>query len=101
MKVEDKKVKEGLKKILKRFWQNLILLLVLLLVLDLVLGGFFSWKYYLKEKEISNPFPLKINQALIEKFSSTWEEKEIIFKAAEDKQYPELFRLTIVNEEEE
>ena len=89
-----KKVKNTVIKILKKLWQNLILLMIFFLVLDLIFGGIFFFKYYLlaKEKEPQVYIPLKINQTLMEKFSSEWQNREKIFKAAEEKEYPNPFQ---------
>ncbi len=94
MKLGSGKIKENLQKSLKKFWQKLWLLLILLLILDLVLGGVLFWKYYLQAQEKKSPviFPLKINQALMEKVSTEWAEREIIFEGAEEKEYLDPFR---------
>jgi len=103
MKLRKEKIKEGVKTILKKFCLNLWLLLVLLLVLDLVLGGVFFWKYYLKaeEKEITFSPPLKINQSLVNEFSSLTEEREKLFDRAQNKDYPQLFQPRYLLEEKE
>ncbi|MCD6500869.1 hypothetical protein J7K42_02530 [bacterium] len=94
MKMESEKIKENLKKLLRKFWQKLFLVLILLLVLDFVLGGIFFWQYYLRTKE-EKVFlfvqSLKINQALMEKVSGVWVQRETIFESAAEKQYPDPF----------
>lgn len=97
MEIKISKIKENLNKVLKKFWQNLFLILILLLVLDLILGGIFFWKYYLRaqEKEPQVILPLKINQALMEKVSEKWAEREAIFGKAAEKEYSDPFRGTI------
>jgi len=95
MKIEAKKIKEKLSKILKRFWQNLFLVLALLLLLDLILGGIFFWQYCFRTQEEKVPYfvkPLKINQALMEKVSEEWTKRESIFQEALEKEYPDPFR---------
>ena len=103
MKLTFREIKEGLSQTLKKISSNLLLVLVLFLVLDLVLGGIFFWQYYLKaEKEEPQVIlPLKINQALLQRFSSAWQEREELFGQAALKQYPELFNLTLSEEEED
>ena len=93
MKLEIKKIKKVLNKILKKLWQNLFLILIFLLFLDLIIGGIFFWKYYLlvKKEEPQIYIPLGINQALLEKVSSGWEEREAAFKTAQKKEYPNPF----------
>lgn len=100
MKLEFGKIKENLLRSLKKFWQKLWLLLILLLILDLILGGVFFWKYYLQVREKESPiiFPLKINQALMEKVSTEWLKREIIFEEAEEKEYLDPFRGTPLEE---
>ena len=97
MKLEFGKIKEDLQRSLRKFWQKLWLILILLLVLDLILGGILFWKYYLQaqEKESLIISPLKINQALMEKVSTKWSQKEIIFEGAQEKEYLDPFRGTI------
>lgn len=96
MKLEFGKIKENLPKSLKKLWQKLWLILILLLVLDLILGGVLFWKYYLQAQEKASPVisPLKINQALMEKVSTQWTQREIIFEEAEEKEYLDPFRGT-------
>ena len=93
MKLGSGKIKENLQKSLKKFWQKLWLLLILLLILDLILGGVFFWKYYLQaqEKESSVIFPLKVNQALMEKVSTRWTQREIFFEETREKEYLDPF----------
>jgi len=100
MKLESGKIKENLQKSLKKFWQNLWLLLSLLLILDLILGGVLFWKYYLqaREKESLIIFPLKVNQALMEKVSTQWTQREIIFEGAQEKEYLDPFCGTLLEE---
>lgn len=99
MKLEFGKIKESLRESFKKFWQKLWLLLVLLLILDLILGGVIFWKYYFQaqEKESLIISPLKINQALMEKVSTQWSQKEIIFEAAQEKEYLDPFRGTLAD----
>ena len=97
MNIIIKKIKAGVIKILKKLWQNLVFLMIFLLILDLIFGGIFFFKYYLlaEEEEPQVILPLKINQGLMEKVSSGWQEREIIFKAAAEKEYSDPFRGTI------
>jgi hypothetical protein len=94
MKIKKEKIKIVLKRIFQRFGKNLFSLLILLLVLDLLLGGIFFWKYCLKkgEERFQLPPPLKINQALLKKFSSDFAKREAVFKSIPQKQYPDPFR---------
>lgn len=98
--INKKIIKKELLKILQKLSQNLFLVLVFLLVLDLIIGGLFFWKYYLKAqaREIMLPPVLKINQALLNKFSSQYLKREKIFQAAETKQYPDPFQGIIIEE---
>ena len=103
MKIEIKKIKEKLSKILRKFWQNLFLVLLLLLLLDLILGGIFFWQYYLKPKGTEAPCfvkPLKISQSSIEKVSSGWLQREAIFEKAAEKQYPDPFNFSAQSTED-
>ncbi len=93
MKIKGKKIKQGVRNIFKKLFQKIYLIFVLLVILNLILGEFFFWKYYLKaeEKEIEIPSSLKIDQTLLNKFSLNQREREELFKAALNKDYPELF----------
>ena len=93
MKLRGEKIKKGVINILKKFSQNLWLFLVFLLILDLLFGGIFFWKYYLqaKAREVQRAAYLRINQALMERFSEEWAQRERIFQQAETKEYPNLF----------
>ncbi|MDI6883308.1 MAG: hypothetical protein QMC93_02435 [Patescibacteria group bacterium] len=91
---EIAKIKKIISKVLKEFWQNLFLVLIFLLILDLIIGGIFFFEYYLKEKrgEFQVPPALKINQNLLNKFSSDWQDREINFERAKEKEYLDPFR---------
>jgi len=96
MNIVVKKIKDIIVKILKKLWQNLIVLMIFLLILDLIIGGIFFFKYYLlaKEKEPETYIPLRINNALMENFSAKFQERENNFNAAESKEYTDPFQST-------
>lgn len=100
MDIKIDKIKKPLIKLLKKFWKNLFLILIFLLLLDLILGGIFFQIFYLRaqEKEPQIILPLKINQVLLEKFSSQYSERESIFKESENKEYPDPFQGIIAEE---
>jgi len=95
-----KKIKTITIKILKKLWNNLLLLMIFFLVLDLIFGAIFFLNYYLlaKQEEAQFYMPLRVNEALIQNVSSGFRERENMFKAAEQKQYPDPFRATLSEE---
>jgi hypothetical protein len=85
------KIKEFLVKALKKVWQNLFLFLFFLLFLDLVIAAVLFFKYSLQNGKIETVSPLKINQGLIDKFSSENQKREKLFQEAKDKIYSDIF----------
>lgn len=96
MKINPAKIKKSTAKLLKKFWQNLFLMMLLLFLLDLIFGWLLLYRYYLKiEETVQIPSPLKINEVLLNQFSSQWVSREEVFRAADEKQYPNPFRSRI------
>jgi len=94
MSLQLNKIKKDLKKVVKKFWENLLLVLIFFLILDLFIGGILFLKHYLSPSEESSyiSIPLKINQVLLDRFSQRYNQKEEIFNQIWNKQYPDLFR---------
>lgn len=94
MKMKPAKIKESLLALLKKLWRNLFLMMILLLLLDLILAGILFNKYYLKveQEKVQPPIPLKINENLLNQFSSEWQRREEVFQAAASRPYPNLFQ---------
>lgn len=94
MKFNQELIKKYFKGLSQKLGRNLLIIFVLFLLLDLCLGFVFFYRYYWKgiEKEVELPPPLKLNQALLNKFSSERTARENALKEIENKVYPDPFR---------
>ncbi len=92
MKIIIFKIKKGLIKTLKKIWQNVFLLLFLFLILDLIIGVGFFLKYYSEQEKPEDYSILRVNQDLLDNFSSEFQKREENFKNTENKTYLDLFR---------
>jgi len=92
MKIIIFKIKEGLVKIFKKIWGNLFFLLLFFLILDLIIGIGFFLKYYLYQEKIEDYEIIKIDQVLLDNFSSQVQKREENFKKIENKTYLNPFK---------
>lgn len=92
MKIIFLKIKEGLVKILKKIWENLFFLFLFFLILDLIIGMGFFLKYYFYQEKIEDYEVIKIDQILLDNFSSQIQKREENFKKAENKTYLDPFK---------
>jgi len=94
MKIKIDKIKKRTINILRKFWQNLLLVLIALFALDLIIGGILFWKYHLQsKKEKTQLLPtLKINKVLMKKVSTEWEKRKAVSEEIEKKQYSDCFQ---------
>jgi len=94
--MDSTKIKKVIKRVSKVFWKHLFLTFVLFLLIWFLFGSFIYYKYYLKTKDIglgeTNTI-LTVNKVLMNDIFSKWDADEILAKKAENKDFPDFFRV--------
>ena len=88
-----KKIKGFFLKIPRILVEHFFITLLFVLILDLAITGVLFYKYYLQKKNLELQVQiLGLNEKLLDNLLEEWQEREEIFKAADSKQYLDLFR---------
>ena len=96
------KIRNGIFKTAKKFWDKIILILVVFLILDVIIAGFsFSNCCRCQLDECGVYFPMLINRNLADNFSDELIKRTIEFKNVPQKQYRDLFNIAVQQEEPE
>lgn len=106
MKIEIQKIKKSLgplAKIPTTLAQHVFLTCLFLFLLSLILGGFLFYKYSILVKRKEPEFPsetLLLKEETHQEVLKIWQEHENKFQEADFKEYPDLFRETVLAPEE-
>ena len=98
--MENKDIKKVSRKLLQKLNKNIVLVFLLFLCLDLIFGVFFFWYYDIRveKKIIERQTPLRLNQGLLNNFSSSYQEKQENYFQIAEKNYKDCFKAFFVEE---
>ncbi len=93
MNLDLSPTKSALGKCGKFFVTHIYLVLILFLLIDLLILFLFFWQLYLNldTQTLETPTSLKMDQALLQDFSSQYDTRQVNFDNALSKSYPDPF----------
>jgi hypothetical protein len=101
-KIEIKKIKGFIKRLLRTLGEKAFLSFLGLLFLALIFGGiiFYQYNILVKRTEVQiQEIPLKFQEKPYQDILKIWQEREERFSGAETKQYSDPFKVSAVTEE--